>query len=159
MTQNRTPRRGAAMVETAIVLTVLVLLVIGLIVVGFGVFRHQQAACLSCEGARWASTRGAQYESDGDQTAATRQQIIDQAILPRAVGMNPSDLTVQVEWIDQGTGIAWDWDSSPKTMRSITASGDYVTNTVRVTVTYRWSPGILLGQTDIRGVSEMPMSN
>lgn len=153
------PRRGAALVETAIVLVVLVLLICGTITGGFGVFRHQQVTCLASEGARWASVRGTVYETDSALTAPTRQQIVDQAILPRAVGIGASELDVKVEWIDRGTNTAYDWDASPKTLRSVAPSGEYVTNAVRVTVTYRWSAAILWGTTELRGVCERPMSN
>lgn len=155
-TPNR--RRGVSAVETALVLSVLLLLVCGLLAGGFGVFRHQQVQCLACEGARWASAHGGDFQNDAG-AAPTRQQIADQAVLPRAVGMNPADIDVKVEWIDRGTNTVWDWDAAPKDTRSVTATGEYVSNTVRVTVTYRWTPGVFWGDSTMQSVSELPMSN
>ncbi|MBP3958456.1 pilus assembly protein [Gemmata sp. G18] len=154
------PRRtGATAVETAIVLSVLFLLVCGLIIGGIGVFRHQQVTCLACEGARWASTHGGEYEKEPNTSAVSLQQIIDQAVTPKTVGMNPADVSVKVEWIDRSTDTAWDWDSAPRDMRSITPMGEYVSNTVRVTVTYRWPAGMFWGTTTMQSVCELPMSN
>lgn len=152
-------RPGVSAVETAIVLSVLLVLVCGLIAGGTGVFRQQQVQCFAHEGARWASTRGANYQADTNGPSPTSQQIATQAVLPRAAGMNPADLTVKVEWIDRSTNTAWDWDAAPKDVRSVTAAGEYVSNTVRVTVTYRWAPGMLWGAKDIGGVCELPLSN
>lgn len=158
MTRSPASRRGATVIETAIVLVLLIFLVCGLISGGFGVFRHQQVACLAQEGARWANVRGGEYSKDGN-TPPTRQQIVDAAILPRAASMDPADIDVRVEWIDRGTNTVCDWDAAPKDIRSISASGEYVTNTVRVTVTYRWTPGMFWGPMDLRSVCESPMSN
>ena len=47
---------------------------------------------------------------------------------------------------------------SEKDVRSVTASGEYVTNAVRVTVTYRWSPGLFGDPLVVRGVCETPMA-
>jgi len=151
-------RRGAVVVETALVIPVLLVLMIGLIVCGFGVFRYQQVAGLAREGARWASVRGGDYQKDAAQSPPTEQQIAAQAVIPFAVGMDPSNLTVQVQWVDRGSGTVWDWDAAPKDVRSITATGEYVTNTVRVTVTYQWTPGAFWNPMALQSVTEMPMS-
>jgi Flp pilus assembly protein TadG len=159
MTRSRVTRRGTAAVETALALLVLLLLVCGLIAGGIGVFRTQQVTCLAGEGARWAGVRGSNYQLDANAPSPTTQQIIDQAVLPVAVSMNPSDISVTVEWIDNSTGTVWGWDGSPKSVRSVTATGEYVSNTVRVTVTYMWAPGMFWGTTAMQGVCELPMSN
>ena len=154
-----TRRRGVAAAETAVVLSVLLVLVFGIIAGGIGAFRHQQVQCFASEGARWASVRGSGYQSDASGPSPTRQQIVDRAVLPRAVGVRPADLTVEVAWIDRATNTVWDWDAAPKDVRSVTAGGEYVSNSVRVTVTYRWTPGALWGARDITGVCELPLSN
>ena len=157
--RSKQPRCGTTAVEMALVISVLLFLIIGLIVCGFGVFRYQQVACLSREGARWASARGGDYQKDTKLNSPTRQEIIDRAVLPLAVGMDPEKLTVQVEWIDRGSGTVWDWDAALKDVRSITPDGEYVSNAVRVTVSYQWSPGLFWDPVTVRSVCEMPMSN
>ncbi|MDY3554904.1 TadE/TadG family type IV pilus assembly protein [Gemmata sp. JC717] len=152
-------RHGVSAVETAIVLSVLLILLGGLIAGGTGAFRHQQVQCLACEGARWASTRAGDYQKDTAGPSPTAQQITDAAVLPKAVGIAPADLNVRVEWVDRSTGAVWDWDAAPKDVRSVTSSGEYVSNAVRVTVTYVWSPGVIWGQKVIGSVCELPLSN
>ncbi|OWK44530.1 TadE/TadG family type IV pilus assembly protein [Fimbriiglobus ruber] len=155
-TQNR--RSGAVAVETAVVLSVVCMLIFGFLIGGIGVFRYQQVACLAQEGARWASVRGGDYQKEMNLTPPTKQQIVTQAVMPLAAGMNSAGLTVDVVWVDQGSGIAWDWDLATKDVRSITSSGVYVSNTVRVTVTYQWAPGILTDTITVQNVCEIPMS-
>jgi Flp pilus assembly protein TadG len=145
--------------ETAVVLGVLLVLMCGLIVGGIGVFRYQQVACTSREGARWASVRGYDYQTDTGLSSPTAAQVTADAVLPLAVSMDPAAVTVQVQWIDEGSGTVWDWDAAPKYVRSISPSGEYVANTVRVTVTYVWSPGIFWNPITLQSVSQMPMSH
>jgi Flp pilus assembly protein TadG len=154
---RRTRRSGATAVETAIVLSITFLLLIGLIVGGMTVFHHQQVANIAQEGARWTSVRGTDYQADQKRSSPTKQEIIDGAILPFAAAMDTTCITVQVDWIDQATGIATDWDSASREVRSITSTGEYVTNTVRVTVQYRIAAGVFQESLTVRGVSEMPM--
>jgi Flp pilus assembly protein TadG len=151
-------RNGAVAVETAIVFSVLVFLLVMLIVGGMGVFRYQQTACLAREAARWASVRGSGYQQDTGQNSPTEAEIRTNAVLPLAVGMQTNGLSVQVQWVNGATGQAVNWDSSSKAPTSKTTSGDTVANTVRVTVTYQWSPGLLIGSLDFKSVSEVPMS-
>ena len=152
-------RRGALVVESALVYPLLVLLLLGLIVGGLGVFRYQQVACQAREAARWAAVRGLEMKKESGQAPPTRQEIIRQAVLPLAAGMDPAKLTVQVEWIDQVTGQAHDWDAVNKAVTGMTAAGDPVTHRVRVTVTYRWSPELFLaGPLNLKSVSEMPIA-
>ena len=159
-----TPRRrpGAVTVEAAVVLGVLVVVMLGTMVCGVGVFRHQQVACLAAEAARYASLRGADYQKDTTgalRPPPTRQQIVDAAVTPKAMGMDPAAVTVAVQWIDQGAaGGPRDWDEATKDVRSVSAGGEYVTNTVRVTVTYRWTPGVFFGPTELTAVCELPMA-
>jgi Flp pilus assembly protein TadG len=156
---NATRRPGTAAVETAVVLSVLLLLVCGVIVGGIGVFRAQQVTLLACEGARYASVRGGDYQNDTGGSSPTQQQIINQAVSPMAVCMNPSDVSVTVEWINNATNTALAWDAAPKDVRSVTATGQYISNTVRVTVTYQWAPGFFWNTMTLQAVCELPMSN
>jgi Flp pilus assembly protein TadG len=153
------PRRGALAAEAAVVYPVMIFLLLLLVVGGLGVFRYQQVAGLAREAARWASVRGGDYQKDTGQTSPTQDQIRQQAVLPLAAGMDPQNLSVQVQWVNGVTGQAVDWDASSKAPTTQTAGGDAVTNTVRVTVTYQWSPTVaLIGPLNLKSVSEMPIS-
>ena len=83
---------------------------------------------------------------------------MDQAVRPLAVGMDPAAVTVQVEWIDKGTNTATDWDAAPKDVWSVSPSGEYVTNAVRVTVSYQWVPGFGLDPMTLTSVSVVTLS-
>jgi Flp pilus assembly protein TadG len=151
-------RFGSQTVEAAIVFPVLLFLLLGLILGGMGVFRYQQVACLAQEAARYACVRGGDYQDDNNQDSPSQDQILQQAVLPMAVGMDPGSLSLHVQWIDQGTSTVQDWDAASKDVKSLTQQGEYVTNTVRVTVTYQWSPGLFIGTTTLQSVCEVPMS-
>jgi Flp pilus assembly protein TadG len=151
-------RRGAVAVETAIVFPALVFVLVALVVGGMGVFRYQQTACLAREGARYACVRGSAWQQDTGQTSPTQAQIRTSGVLPLAAGMNAQDVAVQVQWVNGATGEVVAWDSSSRAPTSQNASGNLVQNTVRVTVTYTWSPGLLIGPLTFQSVSEMPMS-
>src|SRR5207249_4185567 len=114
--------------------------------------------CLSQEAARWACVRGADLQKESDTAPPTRQQIFDQVVRPFTLGMDTNNLTLQVQWINHGDNTTWDWDAAAKDVRSITAAGEYVNNTVRVTIGYRWSPGILMSPVTLQSVCELPMS-
>ena len=161
MILRQTPKRRAALaVETAIVLPVMLFLLLMLIIGGIGVFRYQQVACLAREGARWASVRGSSWQIDTDGTATTQNDILQNGVLPLAVGMDTSKVTIQVDLIDGQTGTATAWDSSRRSPVSLTNKNEGVTNRVRVTVNYEWSPGVLIpGSITMTSVSEVPMSN
>jgi Flp pilus assembly protein TadG len=147
-------------VEAAIVYPVLFALLIGLIVVGMGVFHHQQVAWQAREASRWASVRGLTWEKDTDQPSPTKADIRREAVLPLAFCMDASKLDVRVDWIDQVSGTAVDWDSATKSRFSITNAGEPIVNTVRVTVSYDWAPVIpFLGPIRMASVSEFPMGS
>jgi Flp pilus assembly protein TadG len=161
MTVRKHPvRRAALAVEMAVVLPVMLLLLLMLVVGGIGVFRYQQVACMAREGARWTSVRGSTWALETGQTCPTQQDILQNAVLPMAVGMDASAVSVQADWIDGQTGAATAWDSSRKTPVSVTKTNQGVTNRVRITVNYQWSPGVLLpGTVNMSSVSELPLSN
>ena len=73
--------------------------------------------------------------------------------------MNLSSVTAQVQWVDQSTGTATPWDTSGQYVHSLDQNGEYVTNTVRVTVIYSWSGGLwFLNNLSLRSTSEVPMA-
>ncbi len=157
--QPVTTRRGAAALEAALVFPVLLALLLGVIVGGIGVFYYQEVACLAEEAARFACTRGLDYQKDSDNPSPTRDQILNQVVLPLAVSMAPDQLSLQMQWIDRGSNLAYDWDGATKDIRSITPQGEYVNNAVRVTVTYTYSAGVLFGPVTLTSVAEAPMLN
>lgn len=157
--RNSRRRSGAAALETAIVIGVLLMLVIAIIAGGWRIFRYQQAAALAREGARWSSVRGGEYQRDTNLDSPTKQAIIDQAIRPYAAGIDPAALDVQVVVIDRATGAEKEWDSASKDVRSITSGGEYVSNTVRVTVSITGTMAFFGGTYTVQSRCEMPFSH
>jgi len=156
---GRARRRGAVLVESAVVYPVLFVLLFGLIVGGLGVFRYQQVACQALEAARWTCVRGANWAKKTGSPCPTTAQITSAAVIPFAAGMDPQKLTVQVQLIDLVHGTTTNWDTSNWAPTSVTTAGDGVTNRVRVTVTYRWSPEFFfVGSLNLKSVAEMPMA-
>src|SRR5262245_35933553 len=95
-------RTGATVVEFAIIAPLVFLLLIGFAVLATGVYRYQQVAYLAREGARYASTHGAQYRVDNKlpmgNTTTWSDEIRDQAIMPAMSSLSPSRMTVAVSW-------------------------------------------------------------
>jgi hypothetical protein len=129
-------RRAATIVESAVVYPVLMLFVIGLIVAALGVFRYQELASLSREGARWASVRGAKYAASTGNAPATDSDVFNQAIQPRAVILDPANLNYSVTW-------------NPDNRQG---------STVTVTLTYNWVPEAFLGGITLSSTSTMTIS-
>jgi Flp pilus assembly protein TadG len=152
-------RRGALTLEAAFVYPVMFLLLLGILVGGQGVLRFQQVACQAREAARWASVRGSNYQKTTGNASPTQQQVRDGAVMPLAAGMDPQALSVQVQWVDLVGGQVVDWDSASKAPSGATANGTAVTNHVRVTVSYQWSPGVLIGPLTLSSTAEIPMNN
>jgi Flp pilus assembly protein TadG len=139
------------MVEAAIVLPILFLFIMGLVVIGLGVFRYQQVAALAREGARYASVHGAQYAQESGNAAATPSDVYNNAILPQAVGLNPSNLSYNVTWNANNAPTRANASSSPP--------GTPLVNTVTVSVTYSWMPEMFLaGPINLSSTAVMPMS-
>ena len=156
---GRSRRRGAVVVESAVVYPLLFLLLFGLIVGGLGVFRYQQVACQAREAARWASVRGSNWAKQTGNTSPTAAQIAQQAVAPLTAGMDPTKLTVQVQLVNLVAGTVTDWDPATKAVVTLNNAGASVTNRVRVTVTYRWSPEFFfVGSLNLKSVSEIPMA-
>ncbi len=95
---SRHQRSGAVMVEMAIVLQLLILLLIGLCVGELGAFRYHQVAALAHEGARWASVHGKEYAKQQNKAIATKEDILENVIKPRAVGLDLNKISHEVKW-------------------------------------------------------------
>jgi Flp pilus assembly protein TadG len=126
-------RRGTTTVEFAFCLPVALFLILATIIGSVGIFRYQQTAELAREAARWASVHGGQYAAETGNPAATPEDIYVNAILPKAVALEPANLSYQV---------TWDTSNMP-----LDSSDNYATphgNTVSVTVNYQWFPEVFL---------------
>jgi Flp pilus assembly protein TadG len=126
-------RRGTTSIEFGITCPIVFFLVFAIIVGGLGVFRYQEVAAMAREGARWASVRGSDYAEETGQPGATAADIYNNAILPGAVGLNPSQLSYSVTWNETNEPLRVDNDVQHP-----------VGNTVTVTVTYQWFPEMYL---------------
>lgn len=131
--RNRRRRRGATTVEFAIVCPIAFFLIFATIIGGLGIYRYQQVAALAREGSRYASVHGGQYEQETGNPAATPQDIYNEAIAPRAVGLDPGRITYTVTW-DVNNLPLWVGED----VQNPTG------NTVTVIVNYQWFPEMYL---------------
>lgn len=143
------PRPAATLVEFALVGSVTFLILLGLLIGGMGIFRYQQVANLARDGSRWASVHGTQYAKDTNNTAATAQDVYNQAIAPYAAGLDTSKLTYSV---------TWNTSNDPYHTATVNGVQEKVANTVTVTVTYQWVPEAYLGGITLRSTSVSVMS-
>jgi hypothetical protein len=140
-------RRAASFAEAAICYSVVLLLTLGVIIVGLGVYRYQEIASLAREGARWASVHGGQYHQETGGALATQTTTYNNAILPKAVGLDPTKLSCSTfAWGDPYNSGMPTYDDG---------SGNVVTNTVTVTVTYTWVPEAYLPAMTLKSTSVM----
>lgn len=152
-------RRGALTVEAAFVHPVMLILIFMIIIGGMGVFRHQQVACQAREAARWAAVRGSDWHNETGEPLPTKSDILKKAVLPLAAGMDQKSLAIQVQWLDEVSGKAVDWDKADKHPKSVTKDNQSVSNRVRVTVTYQWSPELFfVGSIKLQSRCEIAMS-
>jgi Flp pilus assembly protein TadG len=101
-------RRSATIVETTIVLLVFLILILGMSDLGIAVFRYHVICQGAREGARLAIVHGslasAQMGSWGPTTygpiAANDSNAIAKAIAPYLADLDPSTVTLKVEWPD-----------------------------------------------------------
>jgi Flp pilus assembly protein TadG len=133
--KNQT-RRGAVVLESAIIYPVTFLLIFGLIIGGLGVFRYQEVASLAREGSRYASVRGAMYERVTGKPPATAADVYNNVILPKAVALDPKQLSYSVTW-------------NPDNERG---------SSVTVKVTYHWVPEAFLPSMNLSSSSTAVMS-
>lgn len=96
------PRTGAVVVEMAVILPLLFLITIGLCVAQLGVFRYHQIAALAYESARWASVHGKEYAKQNNRHIANSDDILENVIKPRAMGLDLSKLTHKLVWEEGG---------------------------------------------------------
>ncbi|HEV3255240.1 MAG TPA: TadE/TadG family type IV pilus assembly protein [Gemmataceae bacterium] len=143
------PRAAATTIEFALVGSVTFLLLLGLLIGGMGIFRYQQVANLARDGSRWASVHGTQYAKDTKNTAATDQDVYNQAIKPYAAGLDTSKLTYSV---------TWNTSNDPYHTATVNSVQVQVANTVTVTVTYQWVPEAYLGGITLSSTSVSVMS-
>jgi hypothetical protein len=115
---------------------VLILLTLGLSVLALAVSQFQMVATLAREGARWGSVRGAEYQQTTSKQAATSTDIYNNAILPKASGLSPNDLTYSVTWSP---------DNKPGSL-------------ISVTVNYQYLPSAYFGPINMSSTSVMTVS-
>jgi Flp pilus assembly protein TadG len=132
---SKSRRRGALILECALVYPITFLLILGLIIGGLGVFRYQEVASLAREGSRYASLHGASYQQATGKAAATAADVYNKAVLPKAVALDPSQLTCNV---------TWNPNNSPG-------------SSVTVTVSYHWVPEAFLPSMNLRSTSMVPV--
>ena len=106
-------RRGVTIVEVAMTAPVAILLVIGLVVGGLGTFRYQQVASLAREGASYASVHGPKYANRTGKPMATTDEVMSNAILPLAAGLDSSALhctcTIDKDANIASVSLTYDW--------------------------------------------------
>src|SRR4051794_30932935 len=91
---HRTPRRVATTtLECAVVYPVAFFLVLALIVGAMGILRYQEMATLSREAARYAAVHGTQYAKDTGNAAPTPDQIYQDVVVAKAVGLDTNSLS------------------------------------------------------------------
>jgi Flp pilus assembly protein TadG len=143
-------RRGTCVVEASIIYPVTFLLLLAIVIGSMGIFRYQEVSHLAREGARYASTHGAQFRKDTGLPRGTttdwQNDIVTNAIDPNMVSMDPSMLTVKVSWPDVAT--------MPGT------PDDRPGSKVTVTVSYLWMPEMFVaGPINLSSTSTMPITN
>src|SRR4051812_27237131 len=102
------PRQAAALVEFALTASVALGLILTLIVGGMGIFRYQEVAHLAREGARYASTHGGTYISEGRPTqtgvsAISSSSDLSSYLADKTVSMDSTLLQVSVSWTAPST--------------------------------------------------------
>lgn len=148
--KNINRRDGTSLVECAIILPVTLFMLFGFVVGGMGVFRYQEVALLAREGARYASTHGAQYRTDAGLPAGTSADWItdikDNGIEPKRVALDKTRMTVTVEW--------------PPVINQPNRPDNWPGSKVKVKVSYQWIPGLYLaGPFNLTSTSELPITN
>jgi len=143
-------RAGAHAVESAIILPITLFLLIGLVVGAIGVFSYQEVACLAREGARYASTHGAQWRTDAGLLPGTStdwtNDIIANGIQPHEINLDQTRLNITCSW--------------PPVSNQPTHPDNWPGSKVTVTVTYTWLPSnYLTGPYTLTSTSQLPITN
>ena len=170
MMLKRQRRPGAHALESGIIYWLVMLLVAGLMVCGMGVFRYQETASLAREAARFAAVHGGMYQKENAAAISAGllpnvddKYLTQNVVQARAVVLDPSKLTVQVQF-NTSAG-SYDWDNTgdngarwPTSQKTINGTNYSETNTVSVTVSYQWVPEwFLSGPITLTSTSVMPM--
>jgi Flp pilus assembly protein TadG len=150
MRPRQSARPAMTTVEAAIVCPVVLLLVIGLMVGVQGIYVYHQTAHLARVAARYASVHGTQWAQDTGNSAATPQDIYNNAILPQVASLDLSRLSYSVTY-----------NTSNQPSNTTVVNGNIIAtrNTVSVTVTYRWQPAVYFLNQTLSSTSVMPMMN
>jgi Flp pilus assembly protein TadG len=145
-------RHGTSVVEAAVVYPAVFIFVVGLVVGAAGIFRYQEVASLARRAARYAAVHGSQYAKDTGNSLATQADIVNNAVAPYAVALDPTKLNCTVAY-GNATNTPYQYNTS-------VVNGNVVasTNTVSVTITYKWLPEAFLGGITLRSTSVMPMA-
>jgi Flp pilus assembly protein TadG len=91
-------RHGSAVIEAAIILPVVFFLLLGTLVGCSLVFTYQEVATLAREGARYACVHGTRHAMDEAVAPADASEIYTNAIQPRMMTVDPSQVTYSVTW-------------------------------------------------------------
>jgi Flp pilus assembly protein TadG len=94
---SRRLQQGGTLVELALILPLFFLMVFGALDFGRGIWAYNTIAYASREGVRYAVVRGSK-----SQTPASASDI-RQTVVAKAVGLDPSKLTVTVTWLPNNT--------------------------------------------------------
>ena len=89
-------RRGVAALEFALIAPALFLLTVGIIDVGRMMWTASTLDHAAREGARYATVRGAQ------SVQPTNAAEVQAFVVDRAIGVNPANLSVSVDWSPDG---------------------------------------------------------
>jgi Flp pilus assembly protein TadG len=167
-------RPAATTVECAVIYPLTFLLILGLVITAQGVARYQEVAALARDGARYASTHGAQYRKDtgegtgspgtysstggakfwysADPTQASGSDtswagdIYDSAVRPKLVALDPTQLNFQVGY--------------PSVINQPTKPDNWPGSQVSVTVKYNWLPQLyVVGPIQLSSTSSMAITN
>ena len=149
-TVTRRARRAATTVECAIILPITLFLLIGLVVGAMGIFSYQEVSALAREGARYASTHGAQYRTDAGLPPGTAADwtadIIANGIMPKNVTLDPNLITVTCSW--------------PPVINQPDHPDDWPGSSCTVTVSYKWLPQMfLVGPYTLTSTAKLPITN
>jgi Flp pilus assembly protein TadG len=150
-------RRGATVVEAAVIYSLWFVLLFAILQGGIMILNYQEVAWLGREASRRASVQGSQYATETGNASPTQSQLLQNVVLPSAVALDPTKLTVAVFLVDGNTGAVTSWDSSTKAIGHTLSDGSTVANRVRVTVTYTGASAILLGTLTLQSTTEVPM--
>ena len=118
----RERRRGIMMAEAAIVYPVAISLIMLTIVAGLGMYRYQEVVFLAREGSRWASVHGPKYQTDQGASAPIASDVLTNAVIPKASGLQTGKLS---------STLTWNTAATPPT--------------VTYTLNFNWVPEAILG--------------